>query len=135
MISISKDELERVFEHSKEAYPHECCGVLLGKGKLVKGTRRLTNVNEERAADRYEIDPAELLKVEKEGRGEGKSVIGFYHSHPDHPSAPSGFDRERGFAYYSYIIVAVHKGEIESQRSWTFEEDGAEFEEEDITII
>ena len=138
MVRLTKALFETIIEDSKNAYPHECCGALLGKddggNKTVSTVRLLRNMNEERAADRYEIDPAELLKVEKEGAKQGLDVVGFYHSHPDHPSKPSGFDRERAWPDYSYIIVAVAKGTDTEAESWTFTEMDSPFEVEEIQV-
>ncbi len=135
MLRISESTYADMIEHGKREYPHEAIGVLLGKGsseKDVVKVRTATNVNKERAADRYDLDPGELHKIDKEARAEGLDVLGFYHSHPDHPSAPSQFDRDRGFPSYSYIITAIHKGEEESTRCWTFEDMDAPFEEEEM---
>ncbi|MCK4847064.1 MAG: M67 family metallopeptidase [Deltaproteobacteria bacterium] len=138
MVKLTKAIFDKIIEDSKNAYPHECCGALLGNAdgdeKSVSTARLLQNMNKERAADRYEIDPAELLKVEKEGAKEGLDVVGFYHSHPDHPSKPSGFDRERAWPDYSYIIVAVAGGTEVEAESWTFTEMDAPFEVEEIKI-
>ena len=84
--------------HVKEGYPDECCGALLGTvakdealgTKNVEDSHALTNINKERSTDSYEIDPLELLKVEKEASNRGLVVVGYYHSHPDHPDEPSG---------------------------------------------
>ena len=138
MVRLTKALFDNIIEDSKNAYPHECCGALLGcvegDEKTVSAVRLLRNMNEERAADRYEIDPAELLKVEKEGAKNGLDVVGFYHSHPDHPSKPSGFDRERAWPDYSYIIVAVAKGSDTEAKSWTFTEMNVPFEVEEIIV-
>ncbi|MBE9531284.1 MAG: M67 family metallopeptidase [Proteobacteria bacterium] len=142
MINISKDIYDEMVVHVKGGYPNECCGALLGKvakdeagTKSVDQAHALTNINEERSADRYEIDPLELLKVEKEASKNGLVVVGFYHSHPDHPDEPSGFDRERAWPDYSYVIIAVEGGVNIKTRSWTFTEMEAPFEAEEMNII
>ncbi len=134
-IIFSESTSVEIEEHARSEYPHECCGIMLGKNKRVERVEPATNVNRDRAADRYNLDPAEFNRIDKEAREEGLDVLGIYHSHPDHPSAPSEFDRERGFPYFSYLIVAVHDGEIESKRCWIFEEMDAPFEEEEIKIV
>ncbi len=128
--------------HVKGGYPDECCGALLGKAakdesgeKSVTKARALTNINEERSADRYEIDPLELLKVEKDASKKGLAVVGFYHSHPDHPDEPSEFDRDRAWPDYSYVIIAVENGEKIKTRSWMFTEMEAPFTEEELNIF
>ena len=139
MLRIKRCQYELILEHARETYPNECCGVLLGNGaidKEVGEATRLTNVNIDRASDRYEIDPLELHKIEKEARDEeGLDVVGFYHSHPDHPDEPSEFDRSRGWPIYSYLIVAVDKDGNTKARSWSFDGPDDPFSEEKIVII
>jgi proteasome lid subunit RPN8/RPN11 len=133
MLNIPKTVFDGMLEDAKSAYPDECCGVLVGKGKDVREARRVENINRERSRDRYEVDPAELLKAEKEARTKGFAVIGIYHSHPDHPPAPSEFDRSRAWPDYSYVIVSV-KGGVDTQaRSWTLDDNGY-FTEERIAV-
>ncbi len=147
MISTPKDIYNEIIGHAKKSYPHECCGALIGKQKsevrsqkseiiknLIK-SYRMENVNKDRANDRYEINPKELLKIEKETSANGLEVIGFYHSHPDHPDRPSAFDRERAWPFYSYVIISVKNGMDISVKSWTFEDEKEPFGEEEIKII
>lgn len=139
MIGIPEAIFEEMTAHVKGGYPDECCGALLGKDdagvKSVDEACALTNINKERSADRYEIDPLELLKVEKDASKKGLAVVGFYHSHPDHPDEPSEFDRDRAWPDYSYVIIAVENGEKIKTRSWTFFEMEAPFEEEELNIF
>jgi proteasome lid subunit RPN8/RPN11 len=139
MIKVSRDLYNKIVEHSKTAYPNECCGVLAGdfgsgEVKVVTEVHALANLNTERANDRYEVDPAELLKVEKDVASRKLDVLGFYHSHPDHPSEPSQFDRDRGWPDYSYVIIAVEGGEKTWSQSWTFTEMDKPFGEEELQI-
>jgi proteasome lid subunit RPN8/RPN11 len=137
MIYISRAVYDEMLSHSNEAYPHECCGVLVGKcgpERTVIKAYRTENINKERAQDRYEIAPGEFNRIDREARGGGLDVLGFYHSHPDHPDRPSIFDRDRGQAGYSYIIVSLTgRGKI-SVKSWIFNEEGEPFEEEEIKL-
>ncbi len=137
-LKILKAEYEKIIAHAKEVYPHECCGVIAGKGsgetREVIRAFRAVNFNEDRAHDRYDMDPKDQLRIEKEARGEGLDVIGIYHSHPDHPDEPSQFDRDRGWPDYSYIIVAVQGGTETTLRSWSYSEDDAPFTEETVEI-
>lgn len=138
VINIPKHIYEEIINHSKDSYPHECCGVLLGgmlKGKKVFESHRAKNANTERANDRYIIDPKELHLIDRMARNQGMDIIGFYHSHPDHPDKPSPTDREWGQAGYSYIIVSVNKGTEVSARSWIFEEENEPFKEEKIKVV
>ncbi|MEK6759662.1 MAG: M67 family metallopeptidase [Deltaproteobacteria bacterium] len=138
ILQISKNVYDDIIAHSKEAYPHECCGVIVGayyNGKKVFESHRADNVNLERAADRYIIDPKEFNLIDKMARTQGYDVVGFYHSHPDHPDKPSATDREWGQVGYSYIIVSVKKGTETSVRCWTIEDDKEPFKEEKIKVV
>jgi len=141
MIRFSKAIYEDMAAHAKKDYPHECCGALIGKHDFGVGGRRevaearpLRNVNEERAHDRFLLDPQEQIALEKELRGTGRDIIGYYHSHPDHPSAPSETDREFAQEDTSYIIISVHKGEIDKLTSWAYENPSDPFSEEEVEI-
>ena len=135
VIYINKTTYQKMLADAKAAYPNECCGVLLGKDKKVATARLMENINKDRANDRYEVNPKELLKIEKEASAGRLEVIGFYHSHPDHPDRPSAFDRERGWPFYSYVIISVHNGKDVSVRSWTFEDEKEPFREEGMKIV
>jgi len=125
VLYIKKDTYENIIKHALESYPHEGCGVLIGTENRVLKMHHVDNLNKERAKDRYEIDPMAILRIEKDASNEGLDVVGFYHSHPDHPDRPSTFDRERAWPDYSYIIVSVYNGSETSAKAWvinTFDE-------------
>jgi len=126
-----RDEMRR---HAEEAYPHECCGFLVGvngeKGKTIRSIRRAANTRDDSPQNRYLIDPLEFLKAERQARADGLDIIGIYHSHPDHPARPSEFDREHAWPYYSYIIFSVERGNVVDARSWLLDESRAAFTEE-----
>ncbi len=137
-VKVARAAYQQIVEHAKDAYPSECCGVLVGHvmgGRKVLNVERMANTNTERAHDRYVIDPHELNLIDKVARSQGCEVIGFYHSHPDHPDRPSEFDRERGQLDYSYVIVSVQDGTEVSVKSWIFTKEGAPFSEEKIEQI
>lgn len=141
-LTIPKDIYNEVLEESKRAYPNECCGVLLGtqasdgsSHKTVKAAVPTENINTERAADRFDIDPRKLLEIEKQASRDGLDVIGIYHSHPDHPDRPSEFDRERGWPEYSYMIISVIEGRVASVSSYSMPDMGAPFEKEHIKKV
>jgi proteasome lid subunit RPN8/RPN11 len=101
--------------HAGRDYPRECCGFLIGRVRRRGGQRRVVieearpaeNLNKERAYDRYEIDPRAFQGLQDSLRGTGRVVVGFYHSHPDHPSRPSLTDLERLWEGMIYVIVGV----------------------------
>src|SRR5262249_17482168 len=122
--------------HGCETYPHECCGFLVGTAgtpRVVSRTVRLANQRTDRAHDRYEIDPLDWIKAER-GLPAPLQVIGVYHSHPDHPSRPSEFDREHAHPHMSYVIVAVHQGLVESMRSWELDAEHRFHEESMVEV-
>jgi proteasome lid subunit RPN8/RPN11 len=117
--------LEEIRAHGREAYPNECCGLLVGRlgtPPRVSRSRRMHNLNLTRPWDRYEMDPAELLRATREADAEGLTVVGCYHSHPDHPALPSATDAALACPDFSYLIVAVRGGVPAEARSWLFAE-------------
>ena len=119
---------------SEAAYPHEGCGVLIGVeqegGVRVVEVTHANNLNRERAHDRYELDPADLLSAELHAVEQNAEVIGIWHTHPDHPAEPSETDRQAAWEGWSYVIVSVESGRVARIRSWRL--DRGTFYEEDI---
>jgi proteasome lid subunit RPN8/RPN11 len=124
--------------HLTAGYPHEACGVLLGREtgseRLVERVVPLDNAREESRHDRYEISPEQFLAAEREARSIGMDVLGVFHSHPDHPARPSGFDLENAWPYYSYLIVSVVDGRIAEARAWRLADDRSGFDPEDLDM-
>lgn len=134
---ISPRHLQTVGLHGSTTYPEECCGVLIGRS-LDGGTtlvERLLSVDNERGDsrhNRYVIAPETVLAAQREARAAGLEIVGYYHSHPDHPSRPSDFDREHAWPGLSYLIVAVERGKVVDARSWRLADDRERFDEETI---
>ncbi len=133
---ITSDHLRAIDRHGEETYPEECCGFLIGKtGAETTWVERLLPVANERQDsrhNRYVINPETVLAAHKEARAAGADVVGYYHSHPDHPSKPSDFDREHAWPGLSYLIVSVQKGRAADARSWRLADDRDQFDEEII---
>ena len=138
MIQMKKEFLDDIEAHGKEGFPNEVCGIILGvsgdEKKEVLQLKRGTNLNKDRTHDRYELDPKDLLQAERDARDSDMDIIGFYHSHPDHPDIPSEFDRERAWPDYSYIISSIMGGKEASTRSWLLNDESHIFEEEKIIV-
>ncbi len=137
MIYITQDKINEIQKHAESSYPCECCGLLIGKCGSKREVLKICpirNRNVERAVDRYDMDPYEFNQADKDARKGGYDIIGIYHSHPDHPARPSGFDAERAWAGYSYFIIAVKDGKKEALKSWVFDETKKGFDEEEIKI-
>lgn len=117
MLKLSQADYMSLRDHGEETYPHECCGVLLGRfeddgTKIVTRVVRCGNTREDSPHNRYQIDPRELIRVQREGRERGEDIVGFYHSHPDHPAQWSSTDlAEAHWFGCSYVITAVEKGQ------------------------
>jgi proteasome lid subunit RPN8/RPN11 len=115
MLKLKKAAYEALRLHGEEAYPHECCGVLLGEMKsderVVTSVVRCGNTRTDSPENRYHIDPRELVKIQRQGRERGEDIVGFYHSHPDHPAQWSKTDlAEAHWISCSYVITSVVKG-------------------------
>ncbi len=133
-LRLARDLLETILAHAERSYPEECCGFLLGsateEGKCVSEIRAAGNRRDDSPRNRYSIAPEEFLVAERESRSRGLEILGFYHSHPDHPAVPSEYDREHAWAWYSYLIVPVSAGRAGAPRSYVLEEQIRSFEEE-----
>jgi proteasome lid subunit RPN8/RPN11 len=115
ILIISNRVYEDLRGHGEETYPHECCGVLLGE--FLRGNWHVTeavragNTRTDSAHNRYMIDPAELVRIQRDGVRKGLDIAGFYHSHPDHPAqwSPTDF-AEAHWIGCSYVITEVRNG-------------------------
>ena len=143
MLRIDKERYEAIRRHGEETYPHECCGVLLGQmdgdTKTVKSIARAGNTRTDSAHNRYNIDPKELIRIQREGRDRGEDIVGFYHSHPDHPARWSPTDlAEAHWFGCSYVITSVEKGKAALTNSFELtgsDEADKKFVDEKIEVI
>ena len=128
--------MDQLRQHLEKGYPNEACGALLGRvdgeAHEVSEFRGMRNTVEDRPWDRYALDPLEQLQVQKDAESRGLEIIGFAHSHPDHPPIPSRFDAEHAYTFYSYVVAAVQKGRLREARSWRLDNGGV-FQEEPLT--
>jgi proteasome lid subunit RPN8/RPN11 len=116
MLKLTTKDYSALRRHGEETYPHECCGVLLGRMdengvRTVTTIARCGNTRTDSPQNRYNIDPRELVRIQREGRERGEDIVGFYHSHPDHPAqwSPTDF-AEAHWIGCSYVITSVEKG-------------------------
>ncbi len=136
-LELVPDALDAIREHAASVYPDECCGALIG-APGGNGTSRvlealpLPNTTEEGARRRFLVRPADYRTAEERARAAGADLIGFYHSHPDHPAQPSRYDLEHAWPNLSYVIVAVGGGRPGDVRSWRLRDDRTNFLEETI---
>src|ERR1700733_13906586 len=144
MLRIAYPDYEALRAHGEETYPNECCGVLLGKNVAGEGNHvhqivRAGNTRTASAHNRYNIAPEELVKIQRQGRGLGLDIVGFYHSHPDHPAqwSPTDF-AEAHWLGCSYVITAVAQGKATATNSFLLAgvtEEDKRFENENIEVI
>ena len=123
--------------HGAAAYPYECCGALIGRqsaegGVEVVEAMELENVTDEGPRRRFRVSPADYRQSEARARELDAELVGFYHSHPDHPAQPSQYDLDHAWPNFSYVIVAVAGGAAGDLRSWRLRADRSAFEEEFI---
>jgi proteasome lid subunit RPN8/RPN11 len=123
MLKISQAAFDQLRRHGEETYPHECCGVLLGQmdeqARLVRSIVRCGNTRLDSPQNRYHIDPRELVRIQREGRERGEDIVGFYHSHPDHPARWSQTDLAEAHWYgCSYVITSVEQGKAAQTNSF-----------------
>ena len=119
------------------AYPNECCGVVYGRDadgkRIVERLEPVDNAFEAgQQYHRFSISPQTLMNAEKSAAASGQLVLGFYHSHPDHPARPSEYDREHAWPFYSYVIVAIAKGKPADMTSWVLDADTSQFARQDV---
>jgi proteasome lid subunit RPN8/RPN11 len=138
VIRLDSGALDAIRAHGRETYPEECCGVLLGTATdgaaRVSRLERMANMRSEERRRRYSIDPLEYARIERQADETGMQVLGFYHSHPDHPAVPSEYDREHGFPFFHYVLVAVRAGVPGEVASYILTDDRRAFDREELLV-
>ncbi len=139
MLEIASEVLKKIHAHGEKAYPEEGAGFLLGKvdgeQRRVTAILELVNAREDAARhNRYLLTPQDYLRGEQEADRLNLDVLGVFHSHPDHPSLPSEFDRQWAMPWFSYLITSVQAGRAAGSRAWRLLEDRSQFDEEKIEI-
>jgi len=140
-LSVPRPVMDAVSRALEAGYPNEACGALIGRPG--DGTRPhealefrpMRNTVQDRPWDRYSLDPLEQLRVQKDAEARGLEIIGFVHSHPDHPPRPSQFDTEHAWPFYSYIVARVARGKLAEARAFRLDEAAGTFREEPLTIV
>jgi len=144
MLKLVPKDYAALRRHGEETYPHECCGILLGHSdgadaRIVTSTARCGNTRTDSSHNRYSIDDRELIRIQREGRERGEDIVGFYHSHPDHPAHWSSTDlAEAHWIGSSYVITSVDKGKAAITNSFELagsDEASKQFLDETIEVI
>ncbi len=137
-LSLTPDQQVAIRRHAEDRYPEECCGILIGtlacERTRIERVVPVDNERQESRHNRYLISPETVLAAHKEARAQGCEVVGYYHSHPDHPARPSEFDREHAWPGVSYLIVSIEKGRQVDARSWRLADDRETFDEETLDV-
>jgi proteasome lid subunit RPN8/RPN11 len=142
MLIIGQTEYDEIRKHGEDTYPHECCGVMLGvmenDRRIVKATVRCGNTRDDRPQDRFNIDPKDLVRIQRQGREQGHDIVGFYHSHPDCPAQWSKTDlAEAHWIGCSYVITRVDKRVAQGTNSFALEgtmEEDKHFVDEEMQV-
>ena len=137
-VRVPASLLEEIRRHGEAAYPAECCGAMIGRsGEGGKEVVRLVPAVNRRTDDphRYLIAPDDLRRVEAEARRESLEVVGYYHSHPDHPARPSAFDIEHAWPWYSYLIVRIDRGRAADAASWVLDDERPLMHPESLEVL
>jgi proteasome lid subunit RPN8/RPN11 len=136
-LKIGRGDVGHIHDHAKESYPEECAGAIVGMDtgemKVVVDVWRAENSYDEiERSRRFLIEPLQIKDFEERAQERDMDLLGFYHSHPDHPAEPSEYDRENAWPYYSYVIASVNGENIEEMRSWVLKDDRSGYDEEPI---
>jgi proteasome lid subunit RPN8/RPN11 len=115
--------------HGEETYPHECCGALVGTDGHTTATVALPNTTEEGPRRRFMVRPSDYRLAEQRAQELGGDLLGFYHSHPDHPARPSQYDLDHAWPTFAYVIVSVMDGAAAAMTVWFLKDDRSTFEE------
>ncbi len=138
---LTPAQVSQIEAEGAQTYPNECCGIMIGRDvsdgactwRIVERLAPMENVfDPQQQKRRFAVDPLALMKAEKSASADGKLVVGFYHSHPDHPARPSEYDREHAWPFYSYVIVSIAQGEPVDMTSWLLDDQTETFSRQDI---
>jgi proteasome lid subunit RPN8/RPN11 len=149
-LKMTAEIAQQIRRHGAEAYPHECCGALLGRddvggqvtsaGSMQLPLREvvalfpLVNRRDDSPRNRFAVTAEDVRDAEKAAREKKLEIVGWYHSHPDHPAKPSQYDREHAWPWYSYVIVSVANGKPAEMTSWRLSDDRADYACEEVAI-
>jgi len=155
MLKVTEKHLAAIRAHGCRTYPAECCGILLGHAngeqRVVTEVVPLRNLRHdpqraqallpleepgrESERNRFLIDPRDQLRIEKDARARQLTVLGYYHSHPDHHARPSRYDQEHAWPWYSYVILSVEQGAARELSCWVLAEDRSHFDCQSVEIV
>jgi proteasome lid subunit RPN8/RPN11 len=134
---LPNPELSKLHAHAQEGYPHEVVGIIAGdkQERLASRVHPLINERADSAHNRYTVSGLTLMRAEQELEAEGLDILGYYHSHPDHPSQYSDYDRDHALPNLSYVIVSVINGRAVDTASWRLRDDRSAMDSEPIHAV
>ena len=137
-ITFDADPAKQMHAHVREGYPHEVVGILAGTqtdgAGRVTAIAALINERSDSAHNRYQVSGLTLMKAERALEAQGHTILGYYHSHPDHPAQYSDYDRDHALPNLSYVICAVTADGVTDTRSWRLVEDRSAMDEEPVEL-
>jgi len=140
-VLLTRRVRDEIREHGARGYPYEVCGALLGREVNGDGALRevsavlpLENRREDSPQNRFSVTPEDVLRAERAAREQKLELLGWYHTHPDHPARPSEFDREHAWPWYSYVILGVASGVADQMTSWRLADDRSGYAAERIEV-
>ena len=128
-LELAEPVLDAIRSHGRQAYPHECCGALIGQEDHVVEALFLPNTTAEGPRRRFLVSPEDYRFAEERAFAAKHELLGFYHSHPDHPARPSQYDLDHAWPVFAYVIISVEKGKTRAMTSWRLREDRSAFDE------
>src|SRR5580765_6951828 len=131
-LTVAPEVGQAIRAHGEETYPHECCGALLGRDGQVTAVVALANTTEEGPRRRFLVRPSDYREAERRAAELGAELLGFYHSHPDHPAKPSQFDLDHAWPNFAYVIVSVMSGTGRDMTVWFLKDDRSRFDEGEL---
>ena len=132
-VALTAPVSDAIRRHGAETYPHECCGALIGRDGVVTDAFPLPNTTDEGPRRRFLVRPGDYREAERRATDLNAELVGFYHSHPDHPARPSQYDLDHAWPFFSYVIVSVQAGISGDMTSWRLRDDRSAFDEETVT--
>lgn len=126
---------DEICRRAEASYPFECCGALIGRHGLVTEAMPLRNATEEGPRRRFKVSPEDYRTAERAAAARHGGLLGFYHSHPDHPARPSEYDLDQAWPSFRYVIVSVVDGSAQDVTCWCLRDDRGAFDEVPLSVV
>jgi proteasome lid subunit RPN8/RPN11 len=138
MVRISQSVISQIEKHGERTYPEECCGIMLGlndgNNQIVGEIVEFENEQDENRRRRFFVTPKQYMEAERIATEKKLELLGFYHSHPDHPAAPSEFDRDHALPWFTYVIVSIMNREAKDITAWLLNETRERFDKKELFV-